>query len=200
MNMKQLTGKYHNASIGLHWLMLVLFISVYATIELRVLFEKGTEMRDFMKSLHFMLGLTVFATVWLRLAMRIKHPAPPIQPAPPAWQEMLAQMAHVALYALMIGMPLAGWLLLSAAGKPIPFFGLELPALIGKNKELAGQIKEVHEFVGTAGYFLIGSHAAAALFHHYVKRDNTFYACCPARRNKDDGALAISPPAQTCSA
>jgi cytochrome b561 len=175
------TDQYHKASIALHWLMLILFISVYATIELRVLFEKGTEMRDFMKSLHFMLGLTVFATVWLRLAMRIKHPAPPIQPAPPAWQEMLAQIAHVALYVLMIGMPLAGWLALSAAGKPIPFFGLELPALIGQNKELAHQIKEVHEFVGTAGYFLIGAHAAAALFHHYVKRDNTLLRMLPGK-------------------
>ena len=47
---------------------------------------------------------------------------------------------HLALYLLMIGMPLAGWLILSAAGKPIPFFGLELPALIGPNKELAGQL------------------------------------------------------------
>ena len=172
---------YHRASIALHWIMLALFVSVYATIELRVLFEKGTETREMMKNLHFMLGLSVFGLVWLRLAMRIKHPAPPIEPVPPASQEMLAKLAHVALYTLMIGMPLAGWLLLSAAGKPIPFFGLELPALIGKNKELAGQIKEVHEFVGTLGYFLIGAHAAAALFHHYIKRDNTLLRMLPGK-------------------
>jgi len=172
---------YHRASIALHWIMLALFVGVYATIELRVLFEKGTETRELMKNLHFMLGLCVFGLVWLRLAMRIKHPAPPIEPTPPASQEMLAKLAHVALYALMIGMPLAGWLLLSASGKPIPFFGLELPALIGKNKELAGQIKEVHEFVGTLGYFLIGAHAAAALFHHYIKRDNTLLRMLPGK-------------------
>jgi len=172
---------YHRASIALHWIMLALFVGVYATIELRVLFEKGTETRELMKNLHFMLGLCVFGLVWLRLAMRIKYPAPPIEPAPPASQEMLAKLAHVALYALMIGMPLAGWLLLSASGKPIPFFGLELPALIGKNKELAGQIKEVHEFVGTLGYFLIGAHAAAALFHHYIKRDNTLLRMLPGK-------------------
>jgi cytochrome b561 len=172
---------YHRASIALHWIMLALFVGVYATIELRVLFEKGTETRELMKNLHFMLGLSMFGLVWLRLAMRIKHPAPPIEPTPPASQEMLAKLAHVALYALMIGMPLAGWLLLSASGKPIPFFGLELPALIGKNKELAGQIKEVHEFVGTLGYFLIGAHAAAALFHHYIKRDNTLLRMLPGK-------------------
>ena len=94
---------------------------------------------------------------------------------------MLATLASLALYAIMIGMPLAGWLLLSAAGKPIPFFGLQLPALIGPDKALAGQIKEVHELVGTLGYFLIGAHAAAALFHHYIKRDNTLLRMLPAK-------------------
>ena len=51
---------------------------------------------------------------------------------PPAWQTGLAHLMHWALYALMIGLPLAGWVILSAAGKPIPFFGLELPPLISE--------------------------------------------------------------------
>ncbi|NDP61814.1 cytochrome b [Polaromonas sp.] len=179
MTVQKLTNRYHMASISLHWLMLALFIAVYASIELRVLFEKGTELRETMKNLHFMFGLLIFFLVWLRLAMRIIYPAPRIEPAPPPWQALSAKLAHVMLYVLMIGMPLAGWLMLSAAGKPIPFFGLELPALIGKNKELAGQIKEVHELVGTIGYYLIGMHAAAALFHHYIKRDSTLRAMLP---------------------
>lgn len=180
MNSGKISDRYHSAFIALHWLMLALFIGVYASIELRVLFAKGTEIRESFKSAHFMLGLLMFALVWLRLVMRIKHPVPPIQPTPARLQEMAAKLAHLMLYALMIGMPLAGWLILSASGKPIPFFGLELPALIGKNKELAHQIKEVHEFIGTAGYFLIGAHAAAALFHHYIKRDNTLLRMRPA--------------------
>ena len=179
MTLQKLTNRYHITSISLHWLMLALFVAVYASIELRVLFEKGTELRETLKSLHFMFGLLMFFLVWLRLAMRIKYPAPRIEPAPAPWQALAARLAHGMLYVLMIGMPLAGWLMLSASGKPIPFFGLELPALIGKNKELAGQIKEVHELVGTIGYFLIGAHAAAALFHHYVLRDSTLRAMLP---------------------
>lgn len=177
------TNHYHRASIALHWIMLALFVGTYASIELRELFEKGTATREALKSLHFMLGLLIFGLIWLRLAMRLKHSAPPIQPAPPPWKEAAAKAAHLMLYALMIGMPLAGWLLLSAAGKPIPFFSLELPALIQKNKELAGQIKEIHEAVGTFGYFLIGAHAAAALFHHYIERDNTLLRILPMRRS-----------------
>ena len=73
----------------------------------------------------------------------------------------------------MIGMPIGGWLILSAEGDPVPFFGLELPALVSPDKALAEQIEEIHETVGTIGYWLIGLHALAALYHHYVKRDNT---------------------------
>ncbi len=173
MTFKNTTDRYHLSSVAMHWLMLALFIGVYASINLRELFDKGSAPREALKSLHFMLGLLMFALVWLRLSMRIKHAAPGITPAPPAWQEAAAKAAHFALYAIMIGMPLMGWLLLSAAGKPIPFFGLELPALIGPDKALAGQLKQVHELVGELGYFLIGAHAVAALFHHYIKRDNT---------------------------
>ncbi|HEY8219812.1 MAG TPA: cytochrome b/b6 domain-containing protein, partial [Methylobacter sp.] len=71
------------------------------------------------------------------------------------------------------------WLILSAAGKPIPFFGLHLPALISENKPLAKALAEIHKTIGTAGYFLIGLHAAAALFHHYIVRDNTLRRILP---------------------
>lgn len=179
MAIQKIANRYHAASIALHWLMLALFVAVYATIELRVLFDKGTALRETLKSLHFMFGLLMFLLVWLRVAMRAKYPAPRIEPAPARWQAAAAKLAHLALYAFMIGMPLAGWLMLSASGKPVPFFGLELPALIGVNKPLAGQIKEIHELVGTIGYYLIGAHAAAALFHHYIQRDTTLLGMLP---------------------
>ena len=173
MTLNKTTDRYHLSSIVLHWAMLILFVAVYASMELRDLFDKGSPPREAMKNLHFMLGLLVFTLVWLRIALRFKYPAPPIQPAPSARQEKAAKLTHLVLYIFMIGMPLAGWLVLSAAGKPIPFFGLELPALIGPDKALASQIKDIHESVGSLGYLLIGAHAAAALFHHYVMRDNT---------------------------
>ena len=90
-------------------------------------------------------------------------------------------MLHIALYVLMISMPVVGWLVLSAKGNPIPFFGLELPPLVGKDKELAKAILEVHEIGANAGYFLVGLHAAAALYHHYFLRDNTLTRILPHR-------------------
>ncbi len=76
---------------------------------------------------------------------------------------------------------LLGWLILSAESRPVPFFRIELPALIGENKALAEQLEEVHETVGNVGYFLIGMHAVAALAHHYLNRDNTLVRMLPSR-------------------
>ena len=147
--------------------------AVYACIELRTFWPKGSDLRELLKTWHFMLGLSVFALVWIRLYARFRGGTPPIMPAPPAWQMRFGHAMHLALYLLMICMPIAGWLILSAKGKPIPFYGLELPPLIATDKPLAEQIEEIHETVGTIGYWLIGLHAAASLFHHYVQRDNT---------------------------
>ncbi|MFT3930474.1 MAG: cytochrome b [Spongiibacteraceae bacterium] len=170
---KSSVTKFSPISIGLHWLMLLLLVAVYATMELRGIFPKGSTPREAMKTFHYMLGLSVFVLVWLRLVARWVHPTPAIQPTPPQWQTYLARAVHLALYALMIAMPLLGWTVLSAEGKPIPFFGLQLPALVAENKALADQIMELHENIAVVGYVLIGIHAAAALFHHYVMRDNT---------------------------
>ncbi|WP_026177351.1 cytochrome b [Thiobacillus denitrificans] len=180
-NRKSPANRYRAPSIGLHWLMLLLFVAVYGSIELRQLFEKGSDPREALKTWHFMLGMLAFALAWLRLAARLSGPAPAIRPEPPGLQHLSSRLLHLALYVLMIGMPLTGWLVLSATGKPIPFFGLELPALIGENKALARQIKELHETVGTIGYVLIGGHAMAALYHHYIKRDGTLVRMLPGR-------------------
>ncbi|MCY1296583.1 Cytochrome b561 [compost metagenome] len=181
MSQTNTANRYGGLSIAMHWLMLLLIAGVYATIELKGNFPKGSETRELLKQWHFMLGLTIFALVWVRLIARMIGPTPRIEPAMPSWQNALAKLMHLALYVLMIGLPFAGWLILSAAGKPIPLWGMELPALIGKNPDLAGEIKELHETVAVLGYWLIGLHAAAALFHHFVTRDNTLVRMLPGR-------------------
>lgn len=173
MTNPQNAARYSKPVVILHWLMLLLMVGVYAFIELKVLFVKGTPPRELMKTIHFTLGLKVFLFVLMRIYFRVSSATPAIQPALNPMTHYVSTAMHLALYALMIGMPIAGWLILSAAGKPIPFYGLELPPLIAKNKELAKTIKELHETAGSVGYFLIAGHALAGLFHHYIKRDNT---------------------------
>jgi cytochrome b561 len=179
MGLSNTNDRYGSLSIAMHWLMFLLLVGVYACIELRELYPKGSDPRNALKAWHFTLGLTVFSLVWLRIALRLFQLTPAIAPPIPRWQQVLSKLVHFALYALMIGMPVAGWLILSGEGKPIPFYGMELPALMAKNKDLAHTLEEIHETAGTVGYYLIGLHALAGLYHHYFMRDNTLKRMLP---------------------
>lgn len=171
--------RYHPLSIGAHWLTLALMVAVYALIELRDLYPKGSDPREAMKTWHSMLGLVIFGLVFLRLALRATFRAPPVVPELPRWQEIPAAAMHLTLYVFMIAMPLLGWFMLSAKGKPVPFFGVELPSLLAPDRALGKRIESVHEVIGTIGYYLIGLHALAALLHHYVMHDNTLRRMLP---------------------
>jgi len=179
MSMTNTSVRYGSLSIALHWLMFLLLVGVYSCIELRELYPKGSDLRGALKAWHFTLGLTVFALVWLRLALRLFQVTPAIHPPVPGWQHILSKLVHLALYAMMVCMPIAGWLILSGEGKPIPFYGINLPALMAENKALAESIEEIHKTVGKIGYFLIGLHTVAALYHHYFMRDNTLRRILP---------------------
>lgn len=167
---------YARASIALHWLMLLLLAAVYACIELRVLFERGSDLRDGIKAWHFSLGLCVLALVVARIVIRVRSPRPPRPASPMEW---LGAVMHLALYGLMLAMPVMGWVTLSAEGDPVLLFGLQLPPLVAPNEALAKQVEGLHARIGTIGYWLIGLHAAAALMHHYLLRDGTLRRMAP---------------------
>lgn len=181
MSWKNNEARYGSLSITLHWLMALLLVAVYVCIELRSYFDRNTLGRLWLGQFHFMFGLSVFALVWLRLLARSLGVTPRIVPAPPAWQGLLARLMHLALYALMIAMPLLGWLTLSGQAKPIPFWGLQLPSLMAPDRELAGQIEDWHIRIGEWGYWLIGLHTVAGLGHHYLRRDNALRRIWPGR-------------------
>jgi cytochrome b561 len=179
MTWKNTDDRYGSASIAMHWLMFFLLVGVYSCIELREIYPKGSDPREALKAWHFTLGLSVFALVWLRLGLRLLQNTPRIQPEPGVWQGRLAHALHIALYLIMICMPLGGWLILSGEGKDIPFWGLQLPALMAENEDLAHTIEEIHETVGSLGYVLILVHTLAALLHHWIQRDNTLTRMLP---------------------
>ena len=171
--------RYGSLSIWLHWLMFLVIAMTFASIELKGLFEKGTDARDLMKMIHFSLGLTVLVLVVARLMIMLPQKNPEITPAPNANLQKIAKAMKVTLYLFMLAMPILGWLILSGADKAIPFYGFDLPALINPDKDLAHTIKEIHETLGTIGYWLIGLHAVAALFHHYFLKDDTLKRMLP---------------------
>jgi cytochrome b561 len=175
-----MTPRYARLSMILHWLMLALFVGVYGCIEIKGLLPRGHALKGLFLGAHALFGIAIFLLVWLRLLGRLM-PRPAIVPRPPAWQTGASHLMHLALYGLMIVTPLLAWLMLNAAGKPIPYFEFSLPTLVAVDPDLARQFKHWHEWLGSAGYWLIGLHAAAGLFHHYWVRDNTLVRMLPKR-------------------
>lgn len=174
-------NRYSRPTIALHWLVLLLMVVVYACMELRGFAPRGSALRDAMKTVHFQAGLLVWVLVWVRLAFRLRGPTPPIVPAPPAWQSALGHLVHVALYGLMIAMPLIGWGILSAEGKAVNLLGIGLPALVAPSHDLAEQLEGWHETIANLGYALVALHAAAAVAHHHLVGDNTLRRMLPGR-------------------
>jgi cytochrome b561 len=171
--------RYSSASITLHWLMFLGIAATYTAIELHEVLQRGSSAREASETAHYVMGLSVFALVWLRIAARFAWPAPPA--IDKGWRQAASVVTHGLLYVLMITMPLAGWILLSAEGETVRFLGAELPSLMREDRALAEQVEELHELGGTIGYWLIGLHAAAALFHHYFLRDGLMGRMRPGR-------------------
>lgn len=177
-----LTHRPHRYSlllISLHWLMALLIVAAYASIELREFFPKGSDPRLFMKTLHYGLGLSVLGLVLLRILARWGSATSAIVPALPSIQHRISQLMHMTLYGFMLAMPILGWLLISAKGEQIQIFGLQIPAMIAENIQFEDLLEDLHETLGSIGYGLIGLHAFAGLFHHYVQRDNTLTRMLP---------------------
>lgn len=162
--------RYSNFQIQMHWLTFVMVAGAFLTMELYDFVPKGTEWRPFVKKLHYSFGLTVLLLVFGRIAVRLFRPAPAGDRGGIA--QVAAGAAHLGLYAFMMIMPLLGWIVLSGLSKEIVFWGLELPALIDRNPELAVTLEDWHAWGANIGYGLIGLHAAAALFHHFVLKDD----------------------------
>lgn len=176
--------RYPTAVIAMHWLTLLLLIAVYALIELKGYFPKASPTRDALKAWHELMGLTVFGVVLARLALRrLYDQTPAIVPDPPRWQQAMAQAMHIALYAFLIIMPILGWLTLSAKGKLDLPLGIHLMPLLSPDPSLGRALEDIHETLGNIGYYLIGLHALAALFHHYWMHDDTLRRMLPPTRS-----------------
>jgi len=155
--------------------MAVLILLVYLAIEQRDLFERGSTGRFAMKQSHFWLGLTVFALAWWRLLARVRKGAPSVTPTMPGWQAGIAKFLHVALYAFFIVMPLLGLATAWTEGYLLylPFTDIALPAMLAENEELGHTLEDLHGQIGDIFYWVIGFHVLAALYHHFVRRDDT---------------------------
>jgi cytochrome b561 len=164
-----------------HWTIVVLIL-VQGTIGLVMVdLPRGPGVIPIF-SFHKSLGLTIFALALLRLGWRAFDPRPDFPAAVPDWQVSAARVGHALLYVLLFAVPLSGWWFDSVAAlRPLYWFGLfEVPHLTGPDKELKDTIAELHEGLFWVLVAVAAAHAAIALYHQFVMRDNVLGRMWPA--------------------
>jgi cytochrome b561 len=101
---------------------------------------------------------------------------------------MLADFTHIALYVLLFALPLTGWMMSSARGFPVSWFGLvQLPDFVPKGRALYDAMLQTHHALGFALYAIVFLHAAAALKHHFVLKDDVLRRMLPFARKQHRG-------------
>jgi cytochrome b561 len=182
--------RYGAVAMTLHWL---IALSIFANVILAFYFNDLLSHRDPARgglvTIHESIGLTVLVLSLLRLGWRLVNVVPPLPGDMSAGLKRLAHATHYALYTLMILVPALGWGLASTArsGKPASFFYLFdwpnlgfLYNLPKDDKRFYGHwIGTVHEWLGYVLLFLALAHVAAALYHHYARRDQVLARMMP---------------------
>lgn len=163
----------------LHWLMAILLFGLLAL---------GFYMQDLplspdklkLYSWHKWAGVTAFLLVAFRLSWRIAHRPPALPDSMPKLMQFAAHAGHLLLYALMIAIPLSGWLMSSAKGFQTVYFGvLPIPDLLDKNKEVGDLLALVHKSLNLLFIAVLAGHIGAALKHHFIDKDDILTRMLP---------------------
>ncbi len=174
------SARYTQTAIVLHWLValgMLLNVVLIWTVDY-VAEDRQRSVID----LHKSIGITVLGLALLRILWRYANPPPPLPAGFAGWEKQASHVAHLALYAVMIGLPLSGWLHDSAwkdaATHPMSLYNLVPWPRIGfiqsmepvARERLHGLFGSVHEWLGTTLYVLFALHVGAALKHQFLDR------------------------------
>jgi cytochrome b561 len=174
---------YSGISKFFHWIMM---------LALMVLIPVGFYMENLplspeklkLYSWHKWMGITFLVMVGFRLAWKVLTPQPKPLPGP-TWQHMAASVTHALMYALMVIIPLSGWIMSSAKGFPTVWFGiLPLPDLVGKDEWIGQCLEDIHGPLAMSLVFLVMIHVLAVLKHRFIDKDNTLSRMMPFERTK----------------
>ena len=173
--------RFSRLQIHLHWITLLLIAIVYAAMELRGWFPRSSFVFSAMRTLHYNAGVAVWLLMFIRLGLKHRYKTPAIVPAPPRWQHHLATMTHIVLYATFLALPLLGIAMMAYGDNEWSLLGFTVTSFVTPDEDTQFLLKDIHETLANLGYMLIALHAGAALFHHYVQRDNTLLRMMPGK-------------------
>ncbi|MDH5286823.1 MAG: cytochrome b [Betaproteobacteria bacterium] len=171
MGLRNTAERYGSAARALHWSVAALVFSQIAGGSVLEELPRRTALRAFAFDAHESVGLAVLGLVAVRIAWRLVNVAPVATGH--GWQRLAAALAHFALYALMVAVPVVGYAMVDANGFGVVFFGVKGPDLMAADKNLAKRLAEVHETLAWLLVALAALHVAAAGWHHCALRDGT---------------------------
>lgn len=172
--------RYSNTARLIHWTMAILILATIPAglVMVQPGLDRGVQNTLFI--FHKNVGVLLLLLVFLRVVWRWLRPAPPLPATVPAWQARIAELSHLALYLLMVAVPVAGYVRVKAGGFPIESLdALGIPSLVPRSDALAEVAKTIHWGAGLAIAAVICAHVGAALFHGIVKRDGVFSRIWP---------------------
>ena len=187
------SSHYTAVAIVLHWLIAAVILTLLAAGLWMTDAIVQPQTKNFAFKVyqwHKALGLTVLVLTLLRLLWRLANPPPPLPAGMNSLERAGAHVTHIAFYALMFAIPLAGWAMVSASpfGLPTMVFGLfEWPhipmlAALEDKKPTEALFKAAHKYMGYGLMALLVLHVAAALKHHFVNRDGVLARMTPGVR------------------
>lgn len=161
----------------LHWLTVACIIAVAALALIRD-DVAARAARQWLLEGHRHVGLLILALAVVRIGIRLRlGPLPSFAGSRVA--HLAAALTHAAIYAALLALPLIGWALSDAEGKPVHLLGATLPALVADDEDLADRLLAWHQDVAWVLLGLLALHIAAALWHHFIKRDDVLRSMWP---------------------
>ena len=174
---------YSPTARRLHW-WTVAFVAVMIPLGIGM-HIRGNELNiwdgttNAMYSVHKLLGFTLLWLVVARLVYRFRHGAPADEPTLEWWQKAASHATHWGLYALLLAIPLTGWLGVSFFGARDIFGIVNLPPITPEDQNLAGRMFYIHWALAMLLLAAIAAHVGAAIFHHFKRKDGVLTRMLP---------------------
>lgn len=166
----------------LHWLVFLLLAAQFGVAW--TMPDIGRDTRpEGLVAWHLSLGTLILLVVAVRLLWRLSHAAPPPPDSMPPWQRGLSRLVHGLLYAILAVEPVLGWGNASSRGWDVSLFGLfRLPPLFERGSAVGHALGDIHSALATVLLILVGVHVVAALYHHFLVKDQVLTRMLPLRR------------------
>lgn len=184
MSVRNSTRSWGSVSRALHWIIVLLIINQWVIGMRADSLPLGLAKLQAL-AWHKSFGITILGLAVVRLVWRWMNPVPDLSAETKPWERVLARISHLLLYVLIFALPLTGWIMSSAKNFPVSWFKLfQLPDLVAPNESLFQQMRDLHHTLFAVLVAVAALHAAGALKHHFIDRNDVLRRMLPFGRVK----------------